>query len=257
MKQPIEHSRFCHRIFWFVFAAALIVWTVAAPASLAAQQSAPAATASTAPAAQPAHEHRATSFNTEVTPSNEEDEMNVYRHAEIVHTLARIFHLNVETTARIFEAINFAIIALAIGIPLIKFLPRIIRKRSETLRHNIESARKLTQDANARLSAVEARLSKLDDEIAEIRTHVEDESKQDEVRIKATIEEESSRIVAAAEQEIGLAAAQARRGLQNFAAELSIDRAVKQLELTPETDRALIAEFMREASNGAAKGGKS
>ncbi len=128
--------------------------------------------------------------------------MNVYRHAEIVHTLARIFHLNVETTARIFEAINFAIIALAIGIPLIKFLPRIIRKRSETLRHNIESARKLTQDANARLSAVEARLSKLDDEIAEIRTHVEDESKQDEVRIKATIEEESSRIVTSAEQEI-------------------------------------------------------
>ena len=183
--------------------------------------------------------------------------MNVYRHAPIVHTLARMFHLNVETTARIFEAINFAIIALAIGIPLFKFLPRVIRKRSETLRNSIESARKLTQEAHARLSAVEARLSKLHDEIAEIRIHVEEESKQDEVRIKATIEEESSRIIAAAEQEIGLAAAQARRGLQNFAANLAIERAVKQMELTPETDRALIAEFMRETSNGAAKGGKS
>ncbi|HET6170935.1 MAG TPA: ATP synthase F0 subunit B [Terracidiphilus sp.] len=175
----------------------------------------------------------------------------------MVQSIAKKFNLSVENTARFFEIINFAILVVAIGIPLVRVLPRILRKRSETLRHNIESARRVTEDANARLSAVEARLSKLDDEIAEIRNHVEEESKQDEIRIKATIEEESGRIVAAAEQEIGLAAAQARRGLQNFAAGLAIDRAVKQLELTPETDQALIAEFMYEASNGAAKGGRS
>jgi F-type H+-transporting ATPase subunit b len=192
---------------------------------------------------------------------SEAEEDNVYRHAPIVQSIAKKFNLSTETTARFFEIINFAILVLGIGIPLIKVMPRILRKRSETLRQNIESARKVTEDANARLSAVEARLSKLDDEIAEIRNHVEEESKQDEVRIKTTIEEESSRIVAAAEQEIGLAAAQARRGLQNFAAGLAIDRAVRQLELTPETDQALIAEFMHEASNGAgngaAKGDKS
>ena len=145
-------------------------------------------------------------------------------------------------------------------IPLAKFLPKVMRKRSVTLSHNLETARKTTADANARLSAVEAQLSRLDDEIAKIRAQVEEESKQDEVRIKATIEEERARIVPAAEQEISAAAAQAQRSLRHFAADLAIERAVRQLVLTPETDRALIAEFVSEAqngANGAARGGKN
>jgi F-type H+-transporting ATPase subunit b len=118
------------------------------------------------------------------------------------------------------------------------------------LKHDLESARKLTQDANARLNAVEAKLAKLDQEIAGIRVQVEEESKNDEVRIKATIQEESGRIVASAEQEIALAGAQAKRGLRLFAADLAIEQAVKQLVLTPESDRALIAEFVGDVAKG-------
>lgn len=178
-----------------------------------------------------------------------EDE-NVYRHTPLVQTLAKSFHLDVETTARLFEYINFAIIALAILIPVVRIMPRIIRKRSETLKHDLESARKTTADANARLSAVEAKLSKLDSEIAAIRTQVEEESKHDEERIKASIGEESDRIVAAAEQEIAVASAQAKRELRHFAADLAIEQAAKQLVLTPEVDRALIAEFAGDAAKG-------
>jgi F-type H+-transporting ATPase subunit b len=77
---------------------------------------------------------------------------------------------------------------------------------------------------------------------------VEAESRQDLERIQAAIVEESARIVSAAEQEIGASAAQARRSLRHFAADLAIDQATKQLVLTPETDRALIAEFLGDAS---------
>lgn len=178
-----------------------------------------------------------------------EDE-NVYRHTPLVQSLAKSFHLDVETTARLFEYINFAIIALAILIPLIRVMPKVIRKRSETLKHDLEAARKTTADANARLSAVEAKLSKLDSEIAAIRSQVEEESKHDEQRIKASIGEESDRIVAAAEQEIAVASAQAKRELRHFAADLAIEQAAKQLVLTPETDRALIAEFVGDAAKG-------
>lgn len=174
----------------------------------------------------------------------------VYRHTPLVHSLAKVFHLDVETTARLFEYINFAIIALAILIPLARIMPRVIRQRSETLKHDLETARKTTADANARLSAVEAKLSRLDSEIVAIRAQVEEESKHDEQRIKASIDEESGRIVAAAEQEIAVAAAQAKRGLQHFAADLAIEQAAKQLVLTPETDRALIAEFVGDATKG-------
>lgn len=184
----------------------------------------------------------------------EAEEDNVYRHTVLVGKLANLFHLDIETTARLFEFINFAIIALAIIIPLVRFLPRVMRRRQQTLSHNLETARKTTADANARLSAVESQLSRLDEEIAMIRAQVEEESKQDEARIKASIGEESARIIAAAEQEISLAAAQARRGLRTFAADLAIEQAARQLVLTPETDRALIAEFVSEATHGATNG---
>ena len=218
----------------------------------------------------------------------EAEEDNVYRHTALVQSISdAIFHddknatdpervelrdKHIETTARTFEWINAAIVLLCIIIPLAKFLPKVIRKRQNTLSHSLENARKTTADANARLSAVEAQLSRLDEEIAKIRVQVEEESKQDEARIKASIDEERARIVASAEQEIGAAAAHARRSLRNFAADLAIEQAARQLVLTPETDRALIAEFISEAAtgreagngresgknaNGAAKGGKN
>ena len=206
----------------------------------------------------------------------EQEEENAFRHTALVSSISdTIFHddknatdreqieirdKHIEQTARLFEWINAGIIILAIVIPLAKFLPKMIRKRSMTLSNSLETARKTTADANARLSAVEAQLSRLEEEIAKIRAQVEDESKQDEVRIKATIEEERARIVASAEQEINAAAANAQRSLRHFAADLAIERAVSQLDVSPDTDRALIAEFVSEAQNGpngAAKGGKN
>jgi F-type H+-transporting ATPase subunit b len=119
---------------------------------------------------------------------------------------------------------------------------------------DLDAARKATAQANLRLGAIEAKLSGLDGEIAQIRTQMEEESHQDETRIKSTIGEESARIVATAEQEIGASAAQARRSLRNFAADLAISQASKQLVLTPETDRALIAEFLGDvAGDGEAR----
>lgn len=203
----------------------------------------------------------------------EVEEENLFRHTKLVQSISdAIFHDNandtdpakqqlraehVEKTARAFEWVNFAIIFFGIVIPIGRVLPKVFRRRSQSLKKSLEEARKTTADANSRLSAVEAQLAKLDEEIAGIRAKVEEESKQDEVRIKASIEEERARIVASAEQEISAAAAHAQRGLRHFAADLAIESAARQLILTPETDRALIAEFVSDTtSNGAAKGGQ-
>jgi F-type H+-transporting ATPase subunit b len=175
---------------------------------------------------------------------------DVFTHTKLVESVGKIFGLDIDTSARIFEWLNTLIILFAIVFPLAKVLPKVLRKRRETLKQNLEEARKTTADANSRLSAVEERLSKLDEEIAKIRAQVESEIAQDEARIKSTIGEETARIVAAAEQEISVAAAQAQRGLKAFAADLAIDQAVKQLTLTAENDRALIEEFVAHADNG-------
>ncbi len=251
MKYSIPYSRFSVRILGIAFLAILAAGVAVAPHRIAAQEAAPAVQPATAAASQEAAKPEAA--KSKEAPKSEEEENNKYLHAPVVQTMANLLHLKLETAAWLFQFINFGIIVLAIGIPLVRMIPRILRKRSETIRHNIESARKVTEDANVRLSAVEAKLASLDEEIAKFRSEVEREIGQDEVRIKATIEEESARIVASAEQEIVLAAAHAQRGLRHFAADLAIEQAAKQLVLTPETDRALIAEFI----SGANKGGQN
>jgi len=217
-----------------------------APFRIAAQNATAPVKSTTAPAAQ-------AQANSETNPESaksEQNETNQFRYTALVRAAAKALHLSVEATARTFEFINFGIIALAIGIPLFRFLPKFLRKRAEKVRTDIETARKATEDANTRLSAVEAKLASLDGEIGRFRAEVEAESRQDEARIKAALEDESTRIVSAAEQEIGAAAAQARRGLRNFAAELAVEQAAKQMVLTPETDRALIAEFVGDVNKG-------
>jgi F-type H+-transporting ATPase subunit b len=185
----------------------------------------------------------------------EEENNDQYRHAPIVESLARLMHMDVETAARTFEIFNVSVVVLGIVIPLIRIMPRLLRKRSEKIQVDMEAARKTTEDANSRLSAVEAKLASLDQEIAKFRSEVEDQIAQDEQRGKALLEEERTRIVATAEAEIGVAAAQAKRSLRTFAADLAIDQAVRQLVLTPDTDRALITQFVNEAGSDGINGG--
>jgi F-type H+-transporting ATPase subunit b len=230
----------------FLAVAVLAAGVAAFPSRAPAQES-------SAPQAQPSTSSNATEGTGAAHAEGshaEEDDHSQYLYAPVVKTFARVLHLKVETASLLFQIINAAIIILAIVIPIGRRLPKLLRKRSQKVRDDIESARKLTQDANARLGAVEAKLSSLDQEIAKFRTEVEQQIVQDEQRSKAAFEEESARIVASAEQEISVAAAQAKRTLRHFAADLAIEQAAKKLVLTPETDRALIAEFVSETSKG-------
>ncbi|MGA3347229.1 MAG: ATP synthase F0 subunit B [Terracidiphilus sp.] len=236
------------RIHCILFFLALAIGVAATPSRLAAQAAGQASQTAAQPASQAAPEKQ-----------SDEAQANVFRlEGPIVKWTANTFHTSPETAATVFEFLNFAVIVFGIGIPLFKFLPKFLKRRSEKVRSDIESARKVTEDAGARLSAIEEKLAGLDGEIKVIRAQVEAESRQDRERIQASMAEESARIVAAAEQEIGASAAQARRSLRNFAADLAIDQAAKQLVLTPETDRALIAEFLGDAAlNGPQAGGRN
>ena len=244
MRDLKQHSRLSAPLFRIFLLAILTASLAAVPFRLAAQEATPAVKAE--PAGQTA--------KPEAGPSEEEQQSNAFRlDGPVVKWTAKTLNAPASIVARVYEVINFLIIVFAIGIPLYKFLPKFLKNRAEKVRNDIEAARKVTEDANARLSAVEAKLSSLGEEIAKFRAEVEHESVDDEARIKAAMEEESVRIVQAAEQEIGSAAAQARRGLRHFAADLAIEQASKQLNFTPETDHALLAEFVA----GMGKGGQN
>jgi F-type H+-transporting ATPase subunit b len=138
----------------------------------------------------------------------------------------------------------------AVGYGLMKMLPKAFRARSTKIQKSLVDARSATEEATARLNSVEDRLSKLDDQIAAMKTQSEADSVRDEQRIKASVEDEKAKIVAAAEAEILSATTMARREIQKYAAELAIDQAARKLVVTADTDRLLVESFASRLGAG-------
>ena len=83
-----------------------------------------------------------------------------------------------------------------------------------------------------------------------MRLQAEADTARDEERIKATVEDEKKKILAAAEAEIQSATTSARREIQKYAAELAIDQAARKLVVTAETDRLLVENFAHKLGEG-------
>jgi F-type H+-transporting ATPase subunit b len=180
-----------------------------------------------------------------------------YRHSAAVQAIARFTGLSTETSAQIFEDFNSGVLILAIVIVLWKILPGVLRGRSQNLQKELLGARKATEEANRRLSEVEARMMRLDSEIGALRQQVEEEAGRDEQRIHATLEAERERIIASAEQEITATQAAAQRELKKFAADLAIDNAMRRIQLTADADRTLIKDFGKRLGGNNNSGGEA
>jgi F-type H+-transporting ATPase subunit b len=189
--------------------------------------------------------------------SEREEGDNVYRHSASVRMLAKWLHLDKETAARLFEYLNFAILAGAVVFGLAKYLPKKFRANREEIQHKLTEARTATEEARERLAAIEQRLSRLDEEIAGIAKQAEKDSVEDEARIKASIETERQRITEAVSRDIAAASSAAQRELKRFAAGLAVDRAAQRMALTENEDRALLQEFAQNLSHQARNGGKN
>ncbi len=173
------------------------------------------------------------------------DESDEYRHSATVQKLGSMVGLNAEQAATAFTVFNFVILAIGVGFVLLKTLPKAFRDRNSRIQKQLVDARTATEEASARLNSVEARLSRLDDQIAAMRLQAEADSAKEEQRIRASVEEEKSKILAAAESEIQSATTAARRDIQQFAAGLAIEQAARKLVVTAETDRLLVENFAR------------
>lgn len=177
-------------------------------------------------------------------PSKEEggaaDEV---KNSAAVRGLAHLTGLDNEKAYWLSVGLNFGIVVLIIAWLAKKNIPGHFKSRNEAIQKGIEEARKTGEEAKRRLSEVETRLSRLDSEIGQMRREVEENARTEEQRIQAEVEEERSRIVSAAEQEITAASGSARRELQAYAAELAVDLARKKIKVERDTDQMLVREF--------------
>ncbi len=170
-----------------------------------------------------------------------------------VSKLGSLAGLSPKTSVSVFNWINFLVLAAAVIYALAKMLPKAFRTRTDTIHKGIVEARAATEEARARLTAVEARLGRLDSEIATLRMESERGAAEEEQRMHTQAEEEKVRILQAAEQEISAASAAAQRSLRAYAAEIAVQRAAAQLHITPEDDRVLIERFAGKLGTGGSR----
>jgi len=196
----------------------------------------------------------------------EQNEDDAYRMSPTVVELGSKLGLDPEQSAKAFEISNFLLLAVAVvwvllkvGLPFMQIdpMPKLLRNRNGAIQKNLQNARTVTEEARARLSGVEERLSKLDAEIAAMREHAEQDSAHVEERIKAAVEDEKGKILSAAEQEITAATNHAQRQLQQYAAEMAIEQAARKLVVSAETDRLLVQGFASRLTGDESKKGQN
>lgn len=171
------------------------------------------------------------------------EESNPVRHSPAVGWIARKTGLTLDQAYWLCIGINFGAVFIFIAVMLRKKLPGYFTGRTAAIQKGIEEARQMSQEARQRLAEVEGRLSRLDADIAAMRSEAEENARAEERRIQAASEEERRRIVSSAEQEISMAANAARRDLKSYAAGLAVDLAEKKIHVGKETDEALVHKF--------------
>jgi len=173
-----------------------------------------------------------------------------FKHSSSVLWISRLTGLSLHQAYWLSTLINFGVIAGVIFWLSKKNLPALFRQRNTSIQRAMEEARKTSQEANRRLKEIEVRLSKLDAEIAEMRSVAEKEAAEEEQRIKAAAAEDARRIIESVEQEIAAMAKTTRRELTAYAANLAVSLAKKQIQVDAATDQALVRGFAQQLSNG-------
>jgi len=187
----------------------------------------------------------------------EADPNDAFLRSPSVKMIGTRLGMSTEKASVAFQVANFLLLAVGVGWILVKILPKAFRSRNSAIQKHLVDARTATEEASARLNSVEARLSKLDGQIAAMRAQAEKDSAADEQRIKSSVEDEKKKILAAAEQEIAAATTQAQRQIQQYAAELAIEQAARKLVVSAETDRLLVQNFARRLGGDDSKEGQN
>jgi len=189
--------------------------------------------------------------------AGQEDEQDQFKHSPSVQFIAKLTGMSLDHAYWLCVVLNFAVIAIALFWAAKRNLPGMFRNRTADIQKAMREARIASEDANKRLAEIESRLARLDSEIGTMRAHAEKESVAEELRIKASAEEDARRIVESAEQEIAAATKAARRALTAYAADLAVALATRQIHVDSPTDQALVRSFAKGLGDNGGGPGKA
>jgi len=212
-----------------------------------AQEAAPAASAQ----AQQQPENPNAAIGSELSKQSEEaehaeehEENGQFKYSPTVKWLGEHLGMDPHRAYWVSLVINFGLFALFFWVLLRGKIPAIFRGRTNSIQQAIQEARAASAEATERLKAVEARLAKLDGEVAGIRAEAEKQAAIEEQRIRVAADEDKNRVVESARVEIDAIARNARRELKSYASTLAVDIAAKRIHVDESSDQALVREFV-------------
>jgi F0F1-type ATP synthase membrane subunit b/b' len=152
------------------------------------------------------------------------------------------------TTVNIWKAINLTIFLGLLYYLLRKPTREFFTQRYAEIRASLERAAKEKEAAVTRLSEIDARMNRLDAEIADIRTQAEKEAIAERERIAAQARQDAEKLRATAQREIESAKNTALDELQKFTAAQAVALAEQILrrELTADDDARLVSRLSQE-----------
>jgi F0F1-type ATP synthase membrane subunit b/b' len=138
--------------------------------------------------------------------------------------------------------VNLFIFVGALVYILKRPLSEAMRARREGIRRDLMRAQEERNAALAKLEEVEARLARLDSEVAGVREQSQREAAEERERISRAAEEEAQKMREQARREIESAGKAARQELRQYTAEQSVRLAeeVIRREMRPEDDARLV-----------------
>ncbi len=123
---------------------------------------------------------------------------------------------------------------------------QVFNDRAASIVKELEQAKREKQEAEQKLAELEARLGRLDQEVAEIRAQSERESKAEAERISQSAQADAEKIGQSAQREIEGAMRAARSELREFVAEHSVKLAeeIIRREIRPEDNSRMFTKFV-------------
>jgi len=153
-----------------------------------------------------------------------------------------------EGSLKIWEWVNFLLLAGGLGYVAAKSLPAMFAARSAAILQGLTDAEKVRKDAELRAADAGRRLDGLQAEIAALREDSMRESAAEAERVKQHTAAEIVKIQTHSEREIAAAGKAARMELKRYAASLAVDLAEKRIRerMTPAAEDGLVRGFVHD-----------
>lgn len=167
-----------------------------------------------------------------------------------ISVLPGIFLAGAGTSMVVSKAVNLVIFLGLLYFLLRKPAREFFATRLAEVRATLQQAAKEKEAATAKMAELDARLSRLDAELAEIKSQAQREAVAERERLQAEAQRDAEKIRATSHREIESAKQIAMSDLREFAATKAVDLAEQMIrrELKPEDDARLLARMGEEMS---------